>query len=95
MGIARVRAWDRHGGALARALGSVRPLRLADRERIVESRLRVRPARAGESVADVLARGGGTWNAARIAVANGIAVDARLDAGWPVKVPVAQRYART
>ena len=64
----------------------------ADRERIVESRLRLRLATAGETVAQVLARGGGTWNAARTAVANGTTVAARLDAGWPVKVPVAQRY---
>jgi predicted Zn-dependent protease len=94
VGIARIRTWDRYGPAIARATASVRPLRPADRERLVESRLRVRPARAGETVAEVLGRGGGTWNAARIAVANGTTTDARLDAGWPVKVPVAQRYAR-
>ena len=93
-GIAKTRAWDRYGPTLERAAASVRPLRPADRERIVENRLRVRPARGGETVAQVLARGGGAWNATRIAVANGTTVDARLDAGWPVKVPVAQRYAR-
>ena len=64
----------------------------AERERLVESRLRVRPAGAGETVAEVLARGGSTWNAAQAAVANGTTVDARLQAGWPVKVPVSQRY---
>jgi hypothetical protein len=40
----------------------------------------------------VLARGGSTWSAAQMAVANGITVDAKLEAGWPVKVPVSQRY---
>ncbi len=92
-GIARVRAWDRQGPALERSAASLRPLRPADRERISESRLQIRPARAGDTVAQVLARGGSTWNAARIAMANGVAADARLDAGWPVKVPVARRYA--
>jgi len=65
---------------------------LKERERIVESRLRLRPAAAGETVGQVLARGGGTWNAVRTAVANGTTVAARLEAGWPVKVPVSQRY---
>lgn len=92
MGIAPRRAWDRYGAALERAARSFRPLRSADRERIVESRLRLRSARAGETVAQVLARGGGTWDAAHVAVANGTAPDAKLEAGWPVKVPVAQRY---
>jgi predicted Zn-dependent protease len=91
-GVAKARNWDRHGPTLEHAAQSFRPLRPADRERIVESRLRVRPARAGETVAQVLARGGGTWNAAQMAVANGTSVDTRLEAGWPVKVPVAQRY---
>jgi hypothetical protein len=27
-------------------------------------------------------------------MANGTTVNARLDPGWPVKVPVAQRYVR-
>jgi predicted Zn-dependent protease len=91
-GITKVRAWDRHGPTLQRAAASLRPLRPADRERIMESRLRVRPARAGETLGQVLERGGSAWNAARIAVANGVAPDARLEAGWPVKVPVIQRY---
>jgi hypothetical protein len=54
--------------------------------------LRIRPAGAGETVAQVLGRGGGTWDAAQMAVANGTTQEARLDAGWPVKVPVAERY---
>lgn len=93
LGLAPRRAWDRYGAVLDRAARSFRPLRPADRERIVESRLRLRPARSGETVAQVLARGGGTWDAARVAVANGVTPNAKLETGWPVKVPVAQRYA--
>jgi predicted Zn-dependent protease len=93
-GLTAVRRWERYEPAIERATRSFRALRPADRERIVESRLRVREARAGETIDQVLARGGSTWNAARIAMANGTTVNARLDPGWPVKVPVAQRYVR-
>jgi predicted Zn-dependent protease len=92
-GMSRVRDWPRHGPTLERATATFRPLLAADRDGIVESRLRVRPARAGETLPQVLARGGGSWDAARAAVANGTTVDARLEAGWPVKVPVVERYA--
>jgi predicted Zn-dependent protease len=88
----RGRDWEHYSPAFERTAASFRPLAPADRERIVESRLRLRPATAGETVAQVLARGGGTWNAARTAVANGTTVAARLEAGWPVKVAVSQRY---
>jgi predicted Zn-dependent protease len=91
-GLARIRDWSRYGSLLDRTGATFRPLRPADRERIVESRLRIRLASAGETVAEVLARGGGTWNAAQMAVANGTTTDAKLQAGWPVKVPVSQRY---
>jgi predicted Zn-dependent protease len=91
-GLARVQDWGRYGAILERTAGTFRPLRPADRGRLVESRLRVRLAGAGETVAQVLARGGGTWNAAQTAVANGTTVDAKLQTGWPVKVPVSQRY---
>ena len=91
-GVAKGRSWDRHGATLERTAQSFRTLRPADRERIVESRLRVRPARAGETVAQVLARGGATWKPDQAAVANGTTVDTKLEGGWPVKVPVAQRY---
>jgi predicted Zn-dependent protease len=50
LGLAPRRAWDRYGAVLDRAARSFRPLRPADRERILESRLRLRPARAGETV---------------------------------------------
>jgi predicted Zn-dependent protease len=90
--IARVRDWSRYGATLEQATGTFRPLRPADHELLVESRLRIRPAGAGETVAGVRARGGSTWNAAQLAVANGTTVDAKLQAGWPVKVPVSQRY---
>ena len=91
-GMTRSRDWG-HYGPIVRADG--RGLPAAARRRPGahrRSRLRLRMATAGETVGQVLARGGGTWNAARTAVANGTTVGARLEAGWPVKVPVSQRY---
>ncbi|MGH7343664.1 MAG: M48 family metalloprotease [Candidatus Rokuibacteriota bacterium] len=90
--LTRIRDWSRYGKILDRTAGTFRPLLPADRARLVESRLRVRLAGTGETIAGVLARGGGTWNPAQMAVANGTTVDAKLQPGWPVKVPVSQRY---
>jgi predicted Zn-dependent protease len=64
-----------------------------ERERMTEVRLRPRPARAGESLAALVTRTGGTWKPEQTAVANGIAVDAKLEEAFPVKVPIRQRYA--
>jgi predicted Zn-dependent protease len=82
----------RYAPVLDRVATSVRPLGPADRARIMETRLRVRPARGGETVAEVLARGDSTWSPARAAVANGVAVATRLEAGWPTKVAVRQPH---
>lgn len=93
MGMTPSRDWERHGPTLERVATSVRPLRASDRERIMETRLRIRPARAGETVAEVISRNGGAWTAARAAVANGIMTDAKLEGDWPVKIPIRQTYA--
>jgi predicted Zn-dependent protease len=69
-----------------------RPLRPEDRTRIVESRLRIRTARAGETVAEVVSRSGATWPPPLAAIANGVSLDRRMETGWPVKVAVTERY---
>jgi len=84
--------WERYRGELERAAASFRPLRPEDQVRITESRLRIRSARAGESIAQVLARGGATWTPAQAAVANGVAIDRPLERDWPLKVAVSERY---
>lgn len=78
-----------------RTAATFRPLRPEDRTRIVESRLRIRSARAGETVAEVVSRGGATWTPPLAAVANGVSLDRKLEAGWPVKVSVTERYRPT
>jgi len=84
--------WERYRDDFERTAMSFRPLRAADQDRITESRLRIRPARAGERIAQTLARGGATWSAAEAAVANGVAPEQHLEGDWPVKVAVSERY---
>jgi predicted Zn-dependent protease len=84
--------WARHRDAFERTAASFRPLRHEDQARITESRLRIRSARAGDSIAQILARGGATWTPAQAAVANGVGTDRPLEPDWPVKVAVAERY---
>jgi predicted Zn-dependent protease len=85
-------AWASYRDEFARTAASFRPLRPEDQARITESRLRIRSARRGESIGQVLARGGATWSPAQAAVANGVAPDRRLERDWPVKVPVSEPY---
>jgi predicted Zn-dependent protease len=84
--------WARHRDEFERTAASFRPLRPEDQARIMESRLRIRSARAGESIAQVLARGGATWTPAQAAVANGVGTERQLEPEWPVKVAVSERY---
>ena len=87
--------WPRYREEFERVAASFRPLRPEDQGRITESRLRIRPARPGERIARVLARGGATWSAAQAAVANGIATERQVEPDWPVKVAVSERYRPT
>ena len=84
--------WERYRPEFERTAASVRPLRSDEKERIVQSRLRIRAARAGESIAELLARGGATWTPAQAALVNGVAPERRLDRDWPVKVAISERY---
>lgn len=91
-GISAIEDFARYREAFDRTSASARPLAPLERQRILEDRLRVVQARPGESVADVVARGGATWSAAQLALANGIETDTRMQAGWPVKIAIRQRY---
>lgn len=93
IGICGIGDRERYWPVLDRVATSVRPLRPADRERVLETRLRIWPARGGETLAELLVRSGSTWSAARAAVANGVAARTKLEAGWPAKVAVRQRHA--
>lgn len=84
--------WARFRDEFERTAASFRPLRPEDQVRITESRLRIRAARAGESIAQVLARGGAAWTAAQAAVANGVTTERPLERDWPVKVAVSELF---
>jgi predicted Zn-dependent protease len=84
--------WERYRDDFERTAASFRPLRPEDEARITESRLRIRSARVGESIAQVVARGGATWSPAQAAAANGVATEQKLERDWPVKVAVSERY---
>ncbi|MGH7390219.1 MAG: M48 family metalloprotease [Candidatus Rokuibacteriota bacterium] len=70
-----------------------RPMQPAERERILEQRLRVARTKAGETVAALVARTGSRWTAEMVAVANQLGLDNRLAANQPIKIVVAERYA--
>ena len=84
--------WERYRPEFERTATSFRPRRADEVARIAQSRLRIRPARAGERIAEVLARGGATWTPAQAALANGVTPDRRLERDWPVKVSISERY---
>ena len=73
---------------------SFRALRTSERSGIRESRLRVRTAHSGETAADLVKRGGSTWSAAQLAVANGIDLDVALAAGRALKIAIPEPYSR-
>jgi len=92
-GVSAIRSFETYRETFARTASSFRPLRQDERDRITEARLRARPARAGESLTELVKRAGGVWKVDRTAVANGVAADAKLADGFPVKVPISQRHA--
>ena len=71
---------------------SFHPLKDTERRAISESRLRVRKAQAGETPAQIAKRTDSTWDAAHVAVANGVEVGDRFDAGRSVKLALPQLY---
>jgi predicted Zn-dependent protease len=91
-GVCEAAAWERYRGDFERTAASCRPLSGDDAARVTERRLRIRSARAGETIAQILARGGAAWSADEAAVANGVSTSAPLAADWPVKIAVSERY---
>ena len=71
---------------------SFAPLDAAQRASIREKRLRLRSARAGETLAAFCRRTGNAWSAEKTAIANGLPSGEPLRAGQPLKVAVEQPY---
>jgi predicted Zn-dependent protease len=83
---------DAHRATFGRVAHSFRPIRPAERERITETRVRVRGARPGEGLGSLGARTGNTWSVERTAVANALPAGVSLAEGRLVKVALQQRY---
>jgi predicted Zn-dependent protease len=74
-----------------RVADSFRAISAEERASAKPLRLRVASARAGETLADLDRRSGNRWKVPETAVANGIAEDARLQAGQLVKIALESR----
>jgi len=72
---------------------SFRALRASERNAIRETRLRIRPARAGETPAELTRRTGSVWPVERLALANGVGEDATFSKGYEVKVALQEPYS--
>ena len=82
-----------HGrSTLATRIRCFRPLHPRERASIRETRLRIVPARGGETLAELSQRTGNAWNLQQTAVANGLFADARLEEGQLLKVAISQPY---
>ncbi|PYN46109.1 MAG: hypothetical protein DME00_20010 [Candidatus Rokuibacteriota bacterium] len=92
-GVSAIRTFETYRETFARTASSFRPLRADEHDRIMEARLRAYSVRAGESLADLVTRTGGIWKVEQTAVANGVAVAARLPEGFLAKVPIRQRHS--
>ncbi len=77
------------GRAMARSFRALTP---EERASIQVDRLRVVRARGGETLTDLIARAGASWDVQRLAIGNGISPTQRLEAGQLVKVALRESY---
>jgi predicted Zn-dependent protease len=78
--------------SLAKIGRSFRPITKAERKKIKDTRLRIVPAKAGESLEQVGKRKESTWTPEEAAVANGLSVEDSLRTGQLVKIPIQEPY---
>ena len=94
-GICQSREYDAFQTPFIDVALSLRALSADERAEILEDRLRIVRAEAGETLPQLIERGAARWSAEQVAVANAIGLEARLEAGQLVKLPIAQRYAKS
>lgn len=80
--------YDDHRESFASTTQSFRRLSHTERSGIMERRLRVVKARAGESLSSLSNRSSNAWTVEQTAVANALRSDASLEAGTPIKIAV-------
>ncbi len=71
---------------------SFRPLTAAERAGVTETRLRLVPARNGETIDALALRAKSAWTKEEVAIANGLAVGDRLRGGQLIKVTRVEPY---
>lgn len=80
------------GGIFANVARSFRTISPRERASIRETRLRIVPARAGETLVQFSKRTSNAWNIQQTAVMNGIFADAKLTEGQLLKIAVSRPY---
>ncbi len=80
-----------HDDAL-RTAHSFRAATSADLARVKITRVRIREARGGETVAAFVDRTGSAWDTEAVAIANSVEKDAIIHDGTPVKVAIVEAY---
>lgn len=83
---------DEHGALFGRVVHSFRPLEPRERERIRETRLRVRAARADEGLESLGRRTQNVWDVEQTAMANALSRGVVLTEGQLVKIGQQQHY---
>jgi predicted Zn-dependent protease len=83
---------DAHRETFGKVVQSFRPLSAGERQGIREQRLRLRTARAGETVASFVERTGSAWGPRETSVANGLSAGAALPEESLLKVAIPQPY---
>jgi predicted Zn-dependent protease len=81
-----------HEGVFINTARSFRPITERELRQIKETRVRVALAEDGETLTALAKRVGNTWNVNTTAVMNGVHTTQRLEAGFPVKVAIAELY---
>ena len=83
------------GAIFVNVARSFRTITPRERASIRETRLRIVPARGGESLTQLSKRTGNAWDIQQTAVTNGIFADATLDEGQLIKIAVSRPYRNT
>jgi predicted Zn-dependent protease len=91
-GLSPTNSFDAYHGVFTKTASSFRPLSQEDWPKIKETRLRVVPARQGETLEELGKRVNSVWSLAETAVANGLSQQGRLRGGQLIKVAIHQPY---
>jgi len=92
-GLASPQSWRSRVPGFQATASSLGPLSAAERRGLRDERLRIVVARRGDTLASLSSREANVWSLAQTAVANGLARDGSLEAGFAVKIVRARPLA--